>query len=60
MLSSDAGREARIFVTQLRSFWLQQLKLLKVILIVRILDYLNFVLPCVKKECQGVEGNLYG
>jgi len=33
MLSSDAGKQARIlFVTQLTTFWLQQLKLLKLIL----------------------------
>lgn len=59
MLSSDAGRQARIlFATQLRTFWLQQLKLLKVILMVRILDYLNFILLCVEKKCQRVEGSL--
>lgn len=45
MLFSDAGREGRIlFVTQLRTFWLQQLKLLKPNLMVMILDYLNFIL----------------
>lgn len=58
MLSSDAERQARIlFVTQLRTFWLQELKLLKLILMVRILNYLNFILLFVEKKCQRVEGN---
>lgn len=58
MLSLDTGRQAGIlFVTQLRTFWLQQLKL---ILMVKILDYLNFILMCVEKKCERVDGSLDG
>lgn len=58
MLSSDAERQARIlFVTQLRTFWLQELKLLKLILMLRILNYLNFILLFVEKKCERVERN---
>lgn len=61
MLSLDTGRQAGIlFVTQLRTFWLQQLKLLKLILMVKILDYLNFILMCVEKKCERVDGSLDG
>lgn len=58
MLSSDVERQERILlVTQLRTFWLQELKLLKLILMVRILNYLNFILLFAEKKCQRVEGN---